>query len=159
MRPTFFVLALIAAIALTNTCAGAVARPVVTLKLTVANVQTDANGKDVLTPSAGKVVHGGDRLRYEIIASNTGDRAATQVRPYDMIPAGTEFIAHSATGNGKVEYALDGKTWSAVPLVVVHTNDGDKTIPADPATYKAIRWTTTLAPGASSAFGFDVRVK
>jgi uncharacterized repeat protein (TIGR01451 family) len=146
--------------AFASTSTAAFARPVVTIKLIAALVQKDANGKDVLTPATGSPVHPGDRLRYEIVATNSGDRPALDVRPADAIPAGTTFVAGSATGEGKVEYALDrGTAWSTAPTVIVHAKDGDKTVAADPAAYGAIRWTTTLKPGASSAFAFDVRVK
>lgn len=156
MRRLFAFITVCAAFAALSTAA--FARPVVTLKLVATLVQTDASGKDVLTPVTG-AVHPGDRLRYQIVATNSGDRPALDVRPADAIPAGTAFVAGSATGDGKVEYALDRGAWSPAPTVVVHGKDGDKTVAADPATYAAIRWTTALKPGASSAFGFEVRVK
>jgi uncharacterized repeat protein (TIGR01451 family) len=153
----FTCLFLFAAFASTSTVA--FARPIVTLKLAAAVVQKDVSGHDVLAPASGPV-HSGDRLRYEIVATNGGDRTATSVRPFDRIPTGTEFVAGSASGNGKVEYSLDrGTSWSAAPTVVVHSKDGDKVVAADPATYSAIRWTTDLKAGASTAFAFDVHVK
>lgn len=158
MRRFLAFITLCAAFAATGTAA--FARPVVTLKLVAELVQKDAAGKDVLTPSAGTTVHAGDRLRYEIVATNAGDRPATAVRPTDAIPAGTEFVAGSARGDGKVEYSLDrGATWSTEPMLVVHGKDGDRTVAADPATFAAIRWTTALKAGAASTFAFDVRVK
>jgi uncharacterized repeat protein (TIGR01451 family) len=158
MRHYFASVLLFAAFASLGTVA--FARPIVALKLTAAIVQKDTNGRDVLAPASGGVVHAGDRMRYEIVASNAGDRPATNVRPTDKIPAGTEFVAGSASGNGKVEYSLDrGVSWSSAPTVVVHSKDGDKTVPADPATYTAVRWTTMLKPGAAETFAFDVSVK
>jgi uncharacterized repeat protein (TIGR01451 family) len=158
MRRFFAFITLCAACA--STTGVAFARPVVALELNVERIQTDANGKDVPSPATGSPVHPGDRLRYEIVATNGGDRPALDVRPADAIPAGTAFIAGSATGEGKVEYALDrGTSWSSTPTVVVHAKDGDKIVPADPATYGAIRWTTALKPGASRTFAFEVRVK
>jgi uncharacterized repeat protein (TIGR01451 family) len=158
MRRFIAFITLCAAFAATGTAA--FARPVVTLKLVAELVQKDAAGKDVLTPAAGNTVHPGDRLHYEIVATNAGDRPALAVRPTDAIPAGTEFVAGSVRGDGKVEYSLDrGATWSAAPTIVVHAKDGDKTVAADPAGYEAIRWTTALAAGASRTFAFDVVVK
>ena len=158
MRLHIAVISLFAALASLGTTA--FARPIVALKLTAAIVQKDTSGRDVLAPAAGGVVRSGDRMRYEIVATNAGDKPATNVRPTDKIPAGTEFVAGSATGSGKVEYSLDrGTSWSNAPTVVVHSKDGDKTVPADPATYTAVRWTTLLKPGASESFAFDVKVK
>jgi uncharacterized repeat protein (TIGR01451 family) len=158
MRSFVAFITLCAAFAATG--AVAFARPVVTLKLVAELVQKDAAGKDVVMPSAGSTVHPGDRLRYEIVATNAGDRTASAVRPTDAIPAGTEFIAGSAHGEGKVEYSLDrGASWSTAPTIVVHGKDGDKTVTADPAAYTAIRWTSALGAGAASTFAFDVRVK
>lgn len=139
------------------------ARPMIALKLTAAIVSHDANGAEKLAPINGNVVlKPGDIVRYDIAANNGGDRPATGVRPLDQIPAGTTFVANSASGNGKVEYSLDhGKTWSAVPTIVVHEASGDKTVKADPATYTAIRWTANdaIKAGASSHFAFAVAVK
>ncbi len=158
MRRFLFALALLTVVA--STAAAADARPVVTLKLIAAVVQKDANGKDVVTPATGAPVHPGDRLRYQIVAANSGDQPALNVRPADAIPAGTAFVAGSASGDGKVEYAIDrGSSWSAAPTIVVHGKDGDHTVAADPATYEAIRWTTNLKPGATATFAFEVRVK
>jgi uncharacterized repeat protein (TIGR01451 family) len=148
--------------AFASVSAVASARPIVSLKLSAAVVHHDADGTIKLTPANGVTLSSGDVVRYEIVAANIGDHPADGVRPVDDVPAGTAFVAGSATGNGKAEYSLDhGKTWSAAPTVVVHDKDGDHTVKADPATYTAVRWTTpsALKPGASEHFGFDVEVK
>ncbi len=157
-----FIAALTLLGAFASTGALALARPVVALKLTASIVHRDADGSEKLSPATGVTLKPGDVVRYEIVATNTGDVAAQGVRPLDPVPAGTAYVAGSAGGSGKVEFSLDhGKTWSAVPMVTVHTADGDKLVKADPATYTTVRWTlpAALKPGASAHFVFDVTVK
>ena len=144
--------------------AGAVAsaRPIIALNLSASVVHHDADGTTKLMPATGVTLKPDDVVRYSIVASNSGDRAAEGVRPMDEIPAGTAFVAGSAAGPGTVEFSLDhGKTWSAAPTVTVHDATGEHTVKAAPASYTAIRWTTPapLKAGASEHFAFDVAVK
>jgi uncharacterized repeat protein (TIGR01451 family) len=115
-----------------------------------------------LTPAAGVTLKPGDIVRYDVTATNTGDSAAAGVRPLDQIPPGTAYVEGSAAGPGTVEFSLDhGKTWSALPMVVVRDGGVERSVKADPATYTTIRWTMTnaLKPAASERFLFEVLVR
>ncbi len=151
MRRFFAVLFLGGAFASLGAVASA--RPVVALQLSAAIVRHAADGSIKLVPANGAVLKADDIVRYDIVAINTGDRPAEGIRPVDAVPAGTTFVAGSASGGRTIEFSLDhGKTWSVAPMVVVHEKDGDKRVKADPSTYTAIRWTalSPLKPGASA---------
>ncbi len=139
----------------------AFAKPDVKIKLTQLTVTKNAEGKLVETPSSE--VKPGDVVKYDIVATNSGDTPAQKFSPADKIPAGTTFIAGSATGKAvRVEYSIDGgKTWSILPMIKVVAKDGTTTEKAaSPTSYTAIRWIADpLAPKASSEFTFEVRVK
>jgi uncharacterized repeat protein (TIGR01451 family) len=100
------------------------------------------NGKLVPEP-IGRVTRHGERLRYTIVAKNTGDRAAVDLSPVAKIPAGERFVAGSA--GATAQFSVDGgKTWSRKPMVRVN----------------AIRWLDPLPlmPGARVIFAYDVIV-
>ncbi len=158
--PRFYA-ALFLIVATLVTGAVASARPLVALKLSASVVHRNADGSLKLTPATGVTLKTDDVVRYDIVATNTGDQPARGLRPMDDVPNGTAFVSRSASGPGAIEYSLDhGKTWAPVPTVVIHDQTGTHTVPADPATYTAVRWvTTSLKPGQSAHFAFDVVVK
>jgi uncharacterized repeat protein (TIGR01451 family) len=103
----------------------------------------------------------GQRLRYTIVAVNTGDRAAAKLVPTTKIPQGETYVAGSA--GAAAEFSVDGgATWSPDPIVRV-TNPGGAvtTRRALPAEYNAIRWIVPapLAPGSKASFAYDVIVE
>jgi uncharacterized repeat protein (TIGR01451 family) len=118
------------------------------------------NGALVAAPLAGPAKPG-QRLRYTIVAKNTGDQAAAKLAPSTKIPAGERFVDGSA--GVSAEFSLDGgKTWSPAPMVPVTNPDGTKTQrKALPAEYNAIRWLAPapLAPGARMTFAYDIIVE
>ncbi len=140
------------------------AKPNVVLKLSGVLVQHNSSGAERLTPIEQVEPKPGDLVRYVIVASNGGSDPAHNLIPRGMIPAGTAFLAGSATSKepARVEYSLDGgKTWSASPTIKVHTPQGDVVKKADPSTYTAVRWIDqrALIPKASATFMYMVRVK
>ncbi len=110
-------------------------------------VQTVVDANPVLTLAktvspTGEVLPGA-RLAYALAYGNGGTQDATGVVLADPIPAGSVYVAGSATGAAEVRV---GGTWQA-----------DE--PADPATVEAVRWQLgTLAMGASGSVGFQVDV-
>ncbi|HEX3865800.1 MAG TPA: NEW3 domain-containing protein [Gemmatimonadaceae bacterium] len=115
------------------------------------------NGALVAKPLNG-ITKPGQRVRYTIVAHNTGDHPAASLAPVVKIPAGERYVDGTAGTNA--EYSVDaGKTWSATPMVRV-TNPGGVTTQrrALPAEFDAIRWTAAvpLAPGARMTFAYDV---
>lgn len=142
-------------------CTGlASARPVVKLHLSGVLVQQNA-GQTKETPVEGVVLKAGDLVRYTIVASNSGDSAAVKLIPVGQVPKATSFVPGSARGaDASTEYTLDGKTWSAHPMLSVKTASGVASKPADPSLYKAVRWVSkrALPPKKAFVFTYDVRV-
>lgn len=141
--------------------AAAEAKPSVALALKGSLVEQTAQGpKLVALPAAG--LRPGERLRYDIIATNVGTDPTTALVPQAKIPSGTAYAPGSAGSEfGRPEFTLDGKTWSVAPTIVVRTPAGDVVKKADPSTFIAVRWIAAkpLAPKASLDFSYEVRVK
>jgi len=142
----------------------ALAKPAVTLKLSGAIVSRAADGRTSLTPLDKAQPKSGDEIEYAIAASNGGDSPAFRLVPVARIPAGTAYVDGSARAQrAHAEFSLDGgKTWAAVPMVVVRRPDGTTvTKKADPALYTAVRFVTegAIAPKTSLEYAYEVRVK
>jgi uncharacterized repeat protein (TIGR01451 family) len=103
----------------------------------------------------------GERLRYTIVAKNTGDRPAIDLVPVAKIPPGERLV--DGTAGPDAEFSVDGgTTWSREPTVRV-TNPGGTTAVrrALASEIDAIRWVdpVPLAPGARASFAYDVIVE
>jgi uncharacterized repeat protein (TIGR01451 family) len=138
------------------------AQPVV-LKLSGAIITKVADGTEKAVPLSDTQVKPGQTIRFEIVATNQGTTPVHNLVPVEKISAGTAYEAGSATpANAGPEFSLDGgKTWSAKPMITVHTPNGDVTKPADPAIYTNIRWAagTALAPSGVAKYSYEVVVK
>jgi uncharacterized repeat protein (TIGR01451 family) len=137
------------------------ARAATHVELTTSVAATQArNGILVVVPLSG-LTKPGQRLRYTIVAKNTGDRSAESFVPMTKIPAGERFVEGSA--GAAAEYSVDGgKTWSRRPMVVV-INPGGTSVQraALPSEYNAIRWigSPPIAAGARATFVYDIIVE
>ena len=105
----------------------------------------------------------GDRVRWTIVAENDGTKPALRLAPMDRVPQGMTFLAGSASSAvpAAVEYTLDGRTWSPRPTVKVTQPNGKvQTKPADPASYRAVRWVFArpLAAHERASVSFETRV-
>lgn len=163
MRGKFLSAALVA-LMLVSTGVGAWANPTVSLVLTGFIIGKDAKGAETATPIADTTVTPGKVIRYVITATNKGDQDAQKLVPIGLVPAGTAYEPASATVKDalRVEYSLDkGKTWSAKPMVTVHTPTGDVVKPADPATYTRVRWIADkpLPPKGIVTYSYEVVVQ
>ncbi|MGD0474966.1 MAG: hypothetical protein ABSB70_17365 [Candidatus Velthaea sp.] len=158
----FLVFFFTAVVVAASQCA-AFAKPVITLKLSGAYVTRSADGKEQLVPVSARAAQPGEHIRWEIVATNSGDQPARNFVPSGKISPATTYVANSgAAANAAVEFSLDsGKTWSSTPTVTVHSGDTVKTVNADLSTYTAIRWRTAapLAPGASHRYVYEVVVR
>ena len=118
------------------------------------------DGAPVVVPLTG-AAKPGQRLRYTIVARNSGDRPAADLMPVTKISASERYVDGSA--GATAEFSVDGgKTWSREPMVRVTNPGGAITVRrALPAEYDAIRWVdpVPLAPGARVTFGYDVIVE
>jgi uncharacterized repeat protein (TIGR01451 family) len=138
----------------------AFAKPQVTLHLT-AFLLEQAQGRTTEVPLGTKPLQAGDRVRFIIEARNDGSSPAIKLTPSDPIPAHMTYVPGSAKdGDATVEFTLDGKTWSAHPIVAVKTPKGVVKKAADPSQYKAIRWVAhaSLAAHRSFTYSFEAQV-
>jgi uncharacterized repeat protein (TIGR01451 family) len=139
----------------------AVARPEVKVEL-AAVVERD-NG--VVPVEKVKLVKQGETLDWTIKSENSGQAPAMDYKAVGRIPAGTSFVAGSATaqGSAKVVYSIDGgKSYSANPLVAEKQADGSvKQVAAPISMYTNVRyeWADPLAPGGHVSASYKVRVK
>lgn len=152
----------LAALALSATAA--FARPDVVLHLSGATVQRTASGAEKIVPLVpDQRLKAGEIVRWTIVGTNKGSDPALHFTPSDKIPAGTAYIAGSAsTAGGHVEFSVDeGKTWSSKPMVTIQSATGPMQKPADPSSYTNIRWIAEkpLAPKGSVRFAYEVRVR
>jgi|SRR5579884_103618 len=155
--------ALVVALALAAP-AVASAKPSVTLKLTGSLVTKASDGHAVLSPVEKATLHPGDDVEYAIAATNVGSSPALKLSPAGAIPAGTAYVDGSArAAHARVEFSLDhGKTWSTAPTIAVKNADGTTSVKKAPVSaYTAIRFVSEapLAPRASAAYAYEVRVK
>jgi uncharacterized repeat protein (TIGR01451 family) len=113
----------------------------------------------------GTRVSPGDRILYSVEIANQGDSEARNPVAFGPIPAGTSFVAGTATtgANLKVEYSIDGgKTYSATPSVSVTGKDGKpQTVPAPVERYTTVRWmwSSVLPAGAKASVSYQVEVR
>ena len=139
------------------------AKPIVGLSLRGDFVTAIADGKVALVPIASRKALPGERIRWQIDAKNSGDATARNFIAAGKIVSATTLVPSSVTATGaRVEYSLDnGATWSATPMRVIHSAQGDRVTPAELTSYTAIRWVSTasLAPGTSRRFVYDVVVR
>jgi len=138
------------------------AHPVVKLQL-AGDLLAQADGKIVATPVDKAVLKRGDLVRYTIVASNAGGKPAVALSTVGPVPARMEYVAGSASHApaASVEFSLDGKSFSAQPMVTVNTSRGPVQKPADPEQYVAVRWVNArpLAPKQRVRYTYEVRVK
>lgn len=158
LRRTFIAVCIL----LSSLATAALAKPVVKLQLTGMLV-TVAHGRASLKPIARVTLHQGEKVRWVIQATNTGSSAALGLAPVGHVPAHMRYLAASANASqpGTIEYSLDGKNWSARPMIAVHTAHGIVHKPAPPSSYVSIRFLTKkpLAPRATFRYSYEVIVK
>ncbi len=107
----------------------------------------------------------GDRILYSVEISNQGDREARNPVAFGPIPAGTRFVAGTATADPKlkVEYSIDGgKTYSSSPTITILGKDGKpQTVAAPVERYTTLRWMWrgALPAGAKDNVSYQVEVR
>lgn len=130
-------------------------------------VQKDVQGKEQIVWNElpkDTVVQKGTILRFQVVARNTGDRAAEKLVITQPVPKGTIYAIGTATeGSAKLSYSIDGgKTFSDNPMVQVTLPDGRTEMkPAPPETYSHLRWTVAkpIAPKNGLEMTYDVSVR
>lgn len=133
----------------------ALASPQVSLHLSAFLVR-DAGGHPVNEPLGNQKITAGARVRFVIEAHNAGASRVLHLTPSDPIPVHMSYVPGSAKdGQSTVEFSLDGKTFSEHPTVKVKTAKGMVSKPADPSSYRAIRWVTRVPLPANHTFTYS----
>lgn len=142
------------------------AKPQMAISITTSKEVTETrNGVRKTTLIPTQTAASGEILHYTLAYANKGNEEATNTVVVDPIPAGTVYIANSATGKGaEINFSSDGgKTYdNPVKLTYEMRLPGGKVEKriATPGEYTNIRWTIkSVPPGASGTLGFAVTVK
>lgn len=107
----------------------------------------------------------GEILDWTITAANEGDASASDYKAVAKIPAGTQFVAGSASADGSatVTYSIDnGKSFSPKPTIDEKQPDGSiKKVPAPVTMYTQLRyeWADPLVQGGKLNASYKVRLK
>lgn len=120
-------------------------------------------GKQVLKRMPAQSSAPGETLIYTLSYKNVGDEKAVEVKLDNPLPAGTRYVADSATGaNTQISFSVDGKTFAKPEQLVVESSKGGKKekTKASAADYAAIRWTIAeVSPGQSGQVSFRAQVQ
>lgn len=131
--------------------------PTVTSTLTAHRVETVA-GKAVLQPAdSGKP---GDLVEYSGTYHNAGTKPADKLVATIPVPAGTTFVAGSASP-ARAQASTDGVRFAAMPLMhaVKHADGTVRQEPVPLSEYRYLRWELgTLAAGADSTVALRVQI-
>jgi len=160
MKALFAAVLAVAVLGISGTALAAVNGPHVSLHLSGAVVQS---GHAAEKPVEKTSLKRGDIVRWTIVAENDGTKPALHLAPMDRVPQGMTFLAGSAASAAPaaVQYTLDGRAWSPRPTVKVTLKNGKvETKPADPASYRAVRWVFArpLAAHERASVSFETRV-
>ena len=135
-------------------------RPVV--KVTLAGTVERDNVNVPVEKAA--LVKSGEVLNWTITSVNEGTAPASEYNAVGKVPAGTQFVAGSATAEGSatVTYSIDnGKSFSAKPMVDERQADGSiKKVPAPASMYNQVRysWSAPLNEGEKLNASYKVRL-
>ncbi|NNM98597.1 MAG: hypothetical protein HKL91_02215 [Candidatus Eremiobacteraeota bacterium] len=139
------------------------AKPVLHLELTQALV-LHVRGGTAYRPVPATGARPGEELRFTVKATNVGDSPAIGAEILKQIPAGEVFRAGTVVSpaDATVTYSLNGRSFSARPMLRVRKPDGTVVLrPAPPSSYRALRWQLRkpFAVHATAVFRFNVRIK
>lgn len=139
-RRAFFVVALVCFVSGSPAVAG---EGPLTGSVEALRVVTQDNGRVVFLPA--DKARPQDVLEYRVTYANMGDSTVRNVTVIDPVPAGTAYIARSATrpNEGTVEFSIDGgTTYHLWPIrIVKQTKDGTEVeVEAKPDMVTHIRW-------------------
>jgi uncharacterized repeat protein (TIGR01451 family) len=110
------------------------------------------------------LVKSGEILDWTITSVNEGNAPANEYNAIGKIPAGTQFMAGSASADGAaaVTFSIDnGKSFSSTPTVDERQADGSvKKVPAPVSMYNQIRyaWSASLNQGDKLTASYKVRL-
>jgi uncharacterized repeat protein (TIGR01451 family) len=111
------------------------------------------------------IVKSGEVLDWTIMSVNEGNAPASQYNAVVKIPAGSQFVAGSATAEGSaaVAFSIDnGKTFSPSPTINERQADGTiKKVAAPLSMYTQVRyeWADPLNEGQTVKASYKVRLR
>lgn len=135
-------------------------RPVVKVMLSGAVERDNTN----VPVEKAALVKSGEILAWTITSVNEGTAPANEYNAVGKVPAGTSFVAGSASAEGSaaVTFSIDnGKSFSAKPMVDERQADGSvKKVPAPVSMYNQVRysWSAPLNEGDKFNASYKVRV-
>ncbi len=138
--------------------AAAVADGDITAQLDAQRV-TVVDGKETFSPATQ--AKPGELVEYRATYTNAGGQTARQVLATLPVPAGMEFVDHTAVP-AKVEASLDGRTYAPVPLKrPVRLANGREVVRLVPAAeYRWLRWPlAAMEPGSVRTVSARMRVR
>lgn len=163
MRARLFAAAAVLVLPLAS--ALAYAKPELKMAMTAEKeVTVTEAGKKVVKRVPAQSSAPGEVLIYTLSYKNTGDEKAVDVKLDNPLPAGTRYVADSASGaNSRISYSVDGgKTFAAPGELSVERSQGGKVekVKASAADYTTIRWLITeVKPGQSGEVSFRAQVQ
>lgn len=131
----------------------------VTVALDASRIVAHAQGESRADAASAKP---GDVIEYRAVYRNAGRSAARAVSATLPIPAGTEYVASSASPRLALRASLDGKRYDPVPLMRRVKRADGQTVeqPVPLAEYRFLRWDLgDLAPQKDSTVSARVRVQ
>lgn len=142
------------------------AQPKVTIE-TIAekDITVTEDGHSIVKRVKADTVEPGEILIYTVRYANTGNEKAANVAVTNPVPAGTSYIADTATGaHATILFSVDGgKTYKQPSLLtyeVVTPVGQTQRLRATPGRYTHIRWVLKqVLPGEKGTVGFKVKVK
>ncbi len=144
----------------------AVADPSIQLNMAVAKeIVVEENGQEVTKWVEAEDITPGQKLRYTVHYTNTGDDPATQVQVENPIPDLTVYLSDSASGEkSTIVFSADGgKTFAKegeVTYEVAVFGGGTELRKANPERFTNIRWLIDEIPvGDAGEVSFIVLVQ
>lgn len=127
-------------------------------------VQVTEGGKQVTKRVKTDKSAPGETLIFTLNYKNTGDEKAVDVKLDNPLPAGTRYIADSASGaNAQVSFSVDGgKSFAKADQLSVEKVVGGKKdkVRAQPGDYTTIRWIISeVQPGQGGQVSFRAQVQ
>lgn len=135
-------------------------RPVVKVMLSGTVERDDAK----VPVEKAAMVKSGETLDWTITSVNEGNAPANEYSAIGKIPAGTQFVAGSASSEGSaaVTFSIDnGKSFSSAPTVDQRQSDGSvEKVPAPLSMYNQVRytWANPLNEGEKVNASYKVRL-
>jgi uncharacterized repeat protein (TIGR01451 family) len=121
--------------------------------------------EDTLVPvEKAALVKSGEILNWTITSANEGNVPASEYNTVGKIPAGTQYVAGSASADGSASVTFsidDGKSFSPTPMVDERQADGSvKKVAAPVSMYDRVRysWAAPLNEGDKLNATYKVRL-